>query len=462
MTDKELKQRREKWAKLPLDEQRQKMGELVNEQRTMLATAETREAGKQDLTAEESATYDGMDADVEALDANVNEAAAAATKAEERSTKLAEREEHLARRQREPLRPEVEDRGKDPKERAELIPAAWRKRYDPDVITRHEARAKAPYAKAFSAFLTALDARYELSAEEHRDLSVGQANAGGYAVPVQEFVPQLIRKLDDATPLFAKATKYEIPQAMSLGVPTLEANPDDGDWTSEVAVGGTDAAMAFGKRELNPWPIAKLLKVSRKLMRASPLNMEGIIRDRMAYKISIPLSKALNIGTGANQPLGIFVGDPNGIPVARDTTLLTSSAIDPDKLITMRHSIRDAYKNLTWVMHRTTLAAIRKLKGSATGNYMWQPGMGMMNVPASLLDFPYILDENAPVYATSGGTYLCALGDLSYIWAAIALNFDIQRLDELFAATNQVGFIVRAEIDAMPVLGDAFVRGTAT
>ena len=85
-----------------------------------------------------------------------------------------------------------------------------------------------------------------------------------------------------------------------------------------------------------------------------------------------------------------------------------------------------------------------------------------MNVPSTLLDFPYVLDENCPVYATSGGTYLCALGDLSYIWVARALNFDIQRLDELYAATNQVGFIVRAEIDAMPVLEDAFVRGTAT
>jgi hypothetical protein len=35
-----------------------------------------------------------------------------------------------------------------------------------------------------------------------------------------------------------------------------------------------------------------------------------------------------------------------------------------------------------------------------------------------------------------------------------------QRLVELFAATNQVGFIGRRELDGMPVLSEAFVRVT--
>ena len=34
----------------------------------------------------------------------------------------------------------------------------------------------------------------------------------------------------------------------------------------------------------------------------------------------------------------------------------------------------------------------------------------------------------------------------------------IQRLNELYARTNQVGFIGRLETDGMPVLGEAFAR----
>ena len=37
---------------------------------------------------------------------------------------------------------------------------------------------------------------------------------------------------------------------------------------------------------------------------------------------------------------------------------------------------------------------------------------------------------------------------------------ELQRLDELYAATNQVGFIGRMELDGMPVLAEAFTRVT--
>jgi hypothetical protein len=37
---------------------------------------------------------------------------------------------------------------------------------------------------------------------------------------------------------------------------------------------------------------------------------------------------------------------------------------------------------------------------------------------------------------------------------------EMQRLVELYAATNQIGFIGRKETDGMPVLAEAFVRVT--
>lgn len=468
MDEKDLKQRREKWGKLPAEEQRQKMGELVTEQRTLLDKAE---AEKRELTAEESTAYDGLDADVEAIDANLTEAKERELRAEARATKLAEREAHLAERQRDPIRPELEQRGTrppepgDPRELRARQVREWRRRYDPDVIAHFEARSTPAYERAFRSWLTSLDARFELSPAEQRDLSVGTANQGGYAVPVQEFVNQLIKKLDDEVPLYGLSTKNDVPQAQSLGVPTLESNPADGDWTTELATGSQDTTMAFGKRELTPWPLAKLLLISRKLMRASPLGMDALIRDRLAYKIAKPVDKALCSGTGSNQPLGIFTIDANGVTSAQDTALITSSHIDADKLMTLRHSIRDVYVNLKstrWVMHRTVLADIRKAKAT-TGVYLWSPAMGLTGpVPGVLLDLPYVMDENAPTFTATGNGRIIAMGALEYIWTATALNFSVQRLDELYAATNQVGYIVRAEIDGMPTLSEAFVCGVAT
>jgi HK97 family phage major capsid protein len=56
------------------------------------------------------------------------------------------------------------------------------------------------------------------------------------------------------------------------------------------------------------------------------------------------------------------------------------------------------------------------------------------------------------------GQYIGIVGDFSKYEIVDALDIEIQRLVELFALTNQVGFISRAETDGMPGLAEAFVR----
>lgn len=54
------------------------------------------------------------------------------------------------------------------------------------------------------------------------------------------------------------------------------------------------------------------------------------------------------------------------------------------------------------------------------------------------------------------------IADFSYYWIADALSMQVQRLIELYAESNQVGYIGRLETDGMPVLEEAFVRVTLT
>jgi HK97 family phage major capsid protein len=222
--------------------------------------------------------------------------------------------------------------------------------------------------------------------------------------------------------------------------------------------------MSVGRREMHPWPIAKYIKVSDKLLRASPLGMEGIVRDRLAYKVATAHSTAFNTGTGINQPLGLFTADANGISTARNVDVSTSNVIDPDKLITARYTLRAGYyPEARWLLHRTYLAKIRSLKLGSGLQYVWQPGLAV-GAPNTLLDFPYSVDEYAPAFASGSGVNIAILGNFQYYWIVDALDVRLQRLDELFALTNQVAFVIRAETDAQPVLEDAFVRciGTLT
>ena len=77
--------------------------------------------------------------------------------------------------------------------------------------------------------------------------------------------------------------------------------------------------------------------------------------------------------------------------------------------------------------------------------------------PDRLLGLPVGESEYVPNTFTTT-LYVGVLGDFRWYWIADALDIEIQRLNELFAATNQVGFIARLKNDGMPVLEEAFAR----
>ena len=117
-----------------------------------------------------------------------------------------------------------------------------------------------------------------------------------------------------------KATKYRVATAASLGVVTLDTDLDDADWTTELATGGEDNALKFGRRELHPNPVAKRIKISNKLLRSAVMSIEGIVNDRMGYKFGVTQEKAFLTGSGAKQPLGVFTASAAGISTGRDVS----------------------------------------------------------------------------------------------------------------------------------------------
>ena len=74
-----------------------------------------------------------------------------------------------------------------------------------------------------------------------------------------------------------------------------------------------------------------------------------------------------------------------------------------------------------------------------------------------LIGQPIFMSEYVPNTFTTG-QYVGLIGDLSYYWIADALDMQIQALFELYAESNQVGYIARMETDGMPVLAEAFAR----
>lgn len=298
-----------------------------------------------------------------------------------------------------------------------------------------------------------------MSEAEVRAFTMGSDTEGGYLRVPNVMVGGILKAVDDATPTRALCTTYQVGGAESLGVVTLDTDAEDADWTSELLTGNEEDSVRFGKRELRVHPLAKRLRVSNKLLNSTVIDIAGYLQGRMGYKVGVTLEKQFMSGNGVMKPLGVFTAHADGIPTSRDvSTGNATTAITADGLIEAKHSIKAQYwssPSFRWQFHRDALKNIRKLK-LGDGQYIWQPGISA-DLPARILDVPYIANEYVPNTFTTG-LYVGIIGDFRFYWIADGQTMAMQVLRELYAETNQTGYIMRSEHDGQPVMAEAFAR----
>lgn len=307
--------------------------------------------------------------------------------------------------------------------------------------------------KAFNKFLTSPAG--QITPDEQKALQVNSDALGGFLVAPQQFVEQLIKFVDNLVFVRQMATVYKVPQAQSLGAPSLDTDPADADWTGEVTAVTSDTTMGFGKRELRPYDLTKQVLVSKKLLRQAILDPATLVAQRLAYKFAVTQEKAFLTGTGSNQPLGVYTASAQGISTGQDFTAAGSTALTADDFKGAAMKLKPQYQaKAKWMFHRDVLKAAMQLKDSQQ-RPLYSDLQG--SAPATMVGLPYVLSEYSPNTFTTG-LYLAILGDWSWYWIADALDMEIQALVELYAATNQNGYIARAACDGQPVLEEAFVR----
>lgn len=424
-------------------ELRQKRAKLIADARALLDRAE---GERRDLTQEEQNNWDGL----------MKEANQVKTTVEREELMLAQ-EADLGLPVTTTIRPEPDGRSGGG-ERIEFRSRSMRNADQSDPTWRDNPewrrilRTGSPaYGAGFRAWL-----RGQQASAEVRALQADLDTQGGYLMAPIQMVDRLLQVVDDAVFIRRLATVLSVPNADSLGVPTLESDPADADWTSELATGGEDSSMGLGKRELKPHPLAKRIKISRKLLQKVP-SAEDLTLARLGYKFGITQEKAFLLGNGTNQPLGVFVASANGISTARDVSSgNTTTSIGMDGLISAKYALKAQYwPQAQWLFHRDAVAQIAKLKDTSN-QYIWQPSV-QAGQPDRLLNFAVNTSEYAPNTFTTG-LYVGMLAAFSNYWIADSMAMEMQRLVELYAESNQIGLIGRLDTDGAPVLEEAFVR----
>jgi HK97 family phage major capsid protein len=440
---------------MTLKEMLEKRAKLITDAR---AAREKVAGEKRDLTTEEATNIDKMLDDAITLKADIDKL----EKDEKRDATLKAEEADLNERRGRRSSPSDPNAGG---KRDEVRTLEWKDAYGGKRSIRvapNSTNSNEDYEKRFNGYLAygaangLITVNVDLTDEE-RALQADLPAAGGYIMTPPMFTAQFIQAMDNET--FVRRLATILPPGNGVGAPSLDADPADPTWISELDTGALDTTMVFGKRELKPHVLAQAIKVSKTLLRAggTVIDADAKVRERLAYKGGVVMEAAYLLGHGGGQPLGVFTASTNGISTGRDvSTGNTSTSITVDGLKEAKWTLKPQYHSKAqWIFHRDAIKQIDKLK-DGNGQYLWQPSI-VQGIPDRVLNFPVNLSEYAPNTFTSG-LYVGILGDFSKYWIQDSLNMTIQVVLELYAATNQNGYFSRFESDGMPTIEEAFTR----
>ncbi len=276
-------------------------------------------------------------------------------------------------------------------------------------------------------------------------LQIGTDSEGGYLVP-DEFENTLVEALEEEN-VFRQMAKIIQTSSGDRKIPVV-ASKGTASWMDEEGA-YPESDDSFGQVSIGAYKLGTMIKVSEELLNDSVFDLQSYITREFARRIGSKEEEAFFTGNGTGKPLGILAatgGAETGI------TSASATAVTADELIDLYYSLKSPYrKNAVWTLNDSTVKAIRKLK-DGNGQYLWQPGI-TAGAPDMILGRPVRTSAYMP--AIAAGAKTIAFGDFSYYWIADRQGRSFKRLNELFAATGQVGFLASQRVDGKLVLAEA-------
>ena len=276
-------------------------------------------------------------------------------------------------------------------------------------------------------------------------LQIGTDTEGGYLVP-DEFENTLVEALEEEN-IFRQMAKIIQTSSGDRKIPVV-ATKGTASWMDEEGA-YPESDDSFGQVSIGAYKLGTMIKVSEELLNDSVFDLQSYITREFARRIGSKEEEAFFTGNGTGKPLGILAatgGAETGITAA------SATAVTADELIDLYYSLRSPYRrNAVWTLNDSTVKAIRKLK-DGNGQYLWQPGI-TAGAPDMILGRPVRTSTYMPEIAAGAKTI--AFGDFSYYWIADRQGRSFKRLNELFAATGQVGFLASQRVDGKLVLPEA-------
>lgn len=276
-------------------------------------------------------------------------------------------------------------------------------------------------------------------------LQVGELSEGGYTVP-DEFEHTLVEALQEEN--IMRGLVHRITTSSGDRKIPIVTSKGSAQWVEEEAT-IPESDDTFGQISLSAHKVGCMIRVSEELLHDSAFDLAGYISNEFARRVGAAEEEAILTGNGTHKPTGLLhatLGAETGVTTA------AAAAITTDELIDLQHSLKGGYRRKAcYIMNDATVKLLRKLK-DGNGQYLWSPGL-LAGQPDVLLNQKVMISNYMPLVAAGNKAIL--YGDFSYYWLADREGRSLQRLNELYAATDQIGFKITQRVDGRLVLREA-------
>lgn len=373
------------------------------------AFVESRKDANGTLSAEDSATYDQMEADVIRMGKEIERL---------------ERQEALDLEFDRPTARTLTDKPVAPEGKAEKT-----------------GRASDAYKDAFWRTMRDKSVPHEVL----NALQVGTDSEGGYLVP-DEYERTLIEALEEEN-IFRRFAHIIRTSSGDRKIPIV-VSKGTASWIDEEAA-YPESDDVFGQTSISAYKLATMIKVSDELLHDSVFDVAAYIAREFARRIGAAEEEAFFTGNGTGKPTGLL-HTTGGAEVG--VTTKSTTALTFDEVMDLFYSLRAPYRrSAVFLTNDATMKALRQLK-NGNGDYIWQPSV-TAGTPDTILNRPVYTSTFMPTIAAGAKTMV--FGDMNYYWIADREGRKFQRLNELYAPTGQVGFLASQRVDGKLILPEA-------
>lgn len=294
---------------------------------------------------------------------------------------------------------------------------------------------------------------------EVRDaLSVGVDQNGGFTVP-DEFERQLVQALEENN-IFRTIAKTIHTNSGTRTIP-IATDSGSASWIEEGAA-IQESDMSFSQETLSAYKLGCMIKVSNELLNDSAFDIAAHIAQRFGVRFGNAEEDAFINGTGPSANPSTTPSQPTGIltslTATAGNTTANATTVDFDNIYKLYYSLKSPYrKKAAFLCNESLLLQLMLLKDK-NDNYIWKPSLDIAK-PDTILGRPIYTSSYMPAIegtaAKDKNKKVLLFGDFSYYWIADRQNRTLKRLNELYAVTDQVGFIGTQRVDGKLILPEA-------